>query len=314
VQGTTITDVVDPEKVYDLYRAGATVTWCSLNQIVPELRDFTRVISDATAVRTDSVAFLTPAGRKGYPPHHDPVDLFIVQLEGTKYWTLWNPPATRLGDNEQYTLDSLGEPTIDVLLEPGDVLYLPYGTPHAAEAQDQASLHLSIMMRPRTWKDLLLETVERLVSEGDFEGYPHLGTWRGEGTAADFAERAARLTALDAHAELDRHAHAGRSQPGSSAGTGFRTITDTDVIGPQVLLRRTDVAIDVGATENGRTRLTVGGNRIAVPAALASCLLGLDPAVPFAAAELVPGADPIRSTKAARGLTKLGVLELATAG
>ncbi len=315
VQGTTITDVVDPEKIYDLYKAGATVTWCSLNQIVPEMREFIRVISDHTAVRTDSVAFLTPAGKKGYPPHHDPVDLFIVQLEGTKYWKLWNPPAKRLGDNEQYTLEGLGEPVIDVLMEPGDVLYLPYGTPHAAEAQDKASLHLSIMMRPRMWKDLLVQTVERLVADGEFDEYPHVGAFRDARVAATFAEKAAmladRLRLVGIEAELDRHAHVGRTQPGSSSGDTFATITATEDIGPDVLLRRTAVTIDVGPSKNGRTQLTVGGNKIAVPTALADGLIGLGTTGSITAAMLVPGADAARSTKAARGLTKLGVLEVA---
>ncbi|MFJ9633122.1 aminotransferase class I/II-fold pyridoxal phosphate-dependent enzyme [Streptomyces sp. NPDC101175] len=175
VQGQTITDTVDPEKIYELYRAGATVTWCSLNHIVPEMRDFTRVISEKMAVRTDTVAFLTPSAKKGYPPHHDPVDLFIVQLEGSKHWKLWNPPTPRLGNNAQYTLEGLGEPEIEVSLQPGDVLYLPYGTPHAATAEGSGSLHLSIMMRPRMWRDLLRELVaphDRVLVESP--GHPHL--------------------------------------------------------------------------------------------------------------------------------------------
>ncbi|MGW1889930.1 cupin domain-containing protein [Streptomyces sp. NPDC002004] len=318
VQGQTITDVVDPGKIYELFRAGATVTWCSLNQIVPELRDFTRIISDRMAVRTDSVAFLTPTGKKGYPPHHDPVDLFIVQLEGTKHWKLWNPPAARLGDNAQYTLEGLGEPEIEVSLQPGDVLYLPYGTPHAAVAEGKASLHLSIMMRPRMWRDLLRETVEELVADEVFTEYPHIGEARDVEVGAAFKEKirelTARLESVDSATELDRLADLGRRLEGSSSGTTFQSVADLDDIGPEARLRLGRAPLTFGDDDGGRTQMTVNGHKIAVPTPIAETLAALGPDASIAASHVFPGVDELRSTKAAQGLTRLGVFELVAAG
>ncbi|MEY9966679.1 ribosomal protein L16 Arg81 hydroxylase [Streptacidiphilus sp. MAP12-16] len=318
VQGATVTDAVDPEKIYELFRAGATVTWCSLNQIVPELRDFTRIISDKMAVRTDSVAFLTPSGKKGYPPHHDPVDLFIVQLEGTKHWRLWNPPAQRLGDNGHYTLEGLGEPAIEVSLEPGDVLYLPYGTPHAATAEGQASLHLSIMMRPRMWRDLLQQTFEEVVQDAEFTGYPHIGELRDSSVGSLFKEKilalAARMESVDAEAELDRLAERGRHMDGSSSGNTFQTVARMDGLGPDAQLRRTSAPVVFGPNVDGRTQMTVSGHKIAVPSPVAETLAALGSGMSIAASQVFPGVDAVRSTKAAQGLTRLGVFELAAAG
>ncbi|MGW2722994.1 cupin domain-containing protein [Streptomyces sp. NPDC001492] len=318
VQGQTITDVVDPEKIYELFRAGATVTWCSLNQIDPAMRDFTRLITEKMAVRTDTVAFLTPAGKKGYPPHHDPVDLFIVQLEGTKHWKLWNPPTPRLGDNAQYTLEGLGEPEIEVSLQPGDVLYLPYGTPHAATAEDKASLHLSIMMRPRMWRDLLRETFEDLLTAEVFTAYPHIGELREAHVEAVFKEKiqelVARLESVDTSAELDRLAEIGRHLDGSSKGTTFQNIADTDDIGPDTRLRRGGAALTFGDDEGGRTQLVVKGHKIAVPTPIAETLAALGPDAEIEASHVFPGVDALRSAKAAQGLTRLGVFELAQAG
>ncbi|WP_208621937.1 JmjC domain-containing protein, partial [Streptomyces recifensis] len=205
------------------------------------------LFADTFACPSEVVAFLTPAGKDGYLPHHDPVDLFIVQLEGTKRWKLWDLPAQRDGDNASYTDEELGEPVIEVLLEPGDVLYLPYNTPHAAAAEDQVSLHLSIMMRPRMWKDLLRETFEQAASGPEFNQYPHIGALRDAGTEALFRQKiaalAARMDALDSGAELDRLADLGRTMPGSSHGTTFQTIAETDRITPTVLLRRTATGV-----------------------------------------------------------------------
>lgn len=317
IQGVTITDIVDPERVYALYRAGATITWCSLNQIVPGVRDFTRIVSDKMAVRTDSVAFLTPPGKKGYPPHHDPVDLFIVQLEGTKHWKLWNPQAERLGTSTVYTDESLGEPAIETHLKPGDVLYLPYGTPHAAAAQAQASLHLSIMMRPRRWKDLLVQTFERLVEDAEFYDYPHIGELREADAETIFKEKirslATLLTDVEPAAELDRLADLGRNMAGSSSGQTFQSMRDLEGIGPSVRLRRTKARVEFGQNEKGRVELSVDGNKIAVPVPVAERLAALDADAFTVASEVFPGVDATRSTKAAQGLIRMGVLEVAPA-
>lgn len=315
VQGVNVTDSVVPEKIYELFRAGATVTWSSLNQVVPEMREFSRVIAQKVACRTDTVAFMTPAGRKGYPPHHDPVELFIVQLEGTKAWKLWNPPAVRRGDNASYTLEELGEPAIEVTLEPGDVLYLPYNTPHAAAAEGQVSLHLSVMMRPRMWKDLIRLSVEEAFKDQEFNAYPHIGEYRGAEAGESFKEKlralVARLDSLDADEELDRLADLGRHMEGSSHGTTFQTIAAADGFAENVPLRRTGAAVEFGTSENGRTQMRVNGHKIAVPEPVASTLAALGTGASATAAEIFPGVSAERSTKTAQGLARLGVLELA---
>lgn len=314
VQGVNVTDSVVPEKIYELFRAGATVTWSSLNQVVPEMRDFSRVVAEKVACRTDTVAFMTPAGKKGYPPHHDPVDLFIVQLEGTKRWKLWNPPAVRDGDNASYTLEELGEPAIEVTLEPGDVLYLPYNTPHAAAAEDKVSLHLSVMMRPRMWKDLIRLTVEQVLKDPAFNEFPYVGELRDADTQTAFRQHltslVAELDGLDAGAELDRLADLGRHMEGSSRGNTFQSIAEADNFGTDARLRRTKAPVEFGENENGRTQMTINGHKIAVPAPIAEKLAGLQDGAWATATDIFPGVPPERSTKAAQGLARLGILEL----
>ena len=314
IQGQTVTDIVDPEKLYALYRAGATITWSSINQVTPELRDFTRLISAKMAVRTDTVVFLTPAGKKGYPPHHDPVDLFIVQTEGTKHWKIWNPIGVRQGGNAQYTEADLGEPAIEVSLQPGDVLYLPYNTPHAAAAEGSASVHLSIMMRPRMWKDLLRQTVEELIQDIEFNEYPHIGELRAPAVESTYKDKIAslarRLETVEVSPELDRLAELGRTMDGSSQGTTFQTISEMDAMGPSSQLRRTELPVEFGQNDSGRTQLAVNGNKIMVPTAVAEKLAALEADTTLAASEVFPGVDPARSTKTAQGLTRLGLFEL----
>ena len=90
-------------------------------------------------------AYLTPAGAQGFAVHSDSHDVFVFQTHGTKQW-------------EVHGTDGPGDA---VLLEPGVVAYLPTGTPHAARAQQTASLHVTIGINQLTWRAL----VERVVRD-----------------------------------------------------------------------------------------------------------------------------------------------------
>lgn len=320
VQGTEIPDSVIPERLYDLYRSGATIVWSSLNHIEPRLRSFCGLISDKLGARTDCVAFLTPAGHQGFNPHHDPVDLFIVQTEGTKHWRLWNPQGERSSQIGTYTEEQLGEPAIDVLMEPGDVLYLPYHTPHAAAARDRTSVHLSIMMRPRKWEELLHKTVESLTEGPEFAAFPYIGDSRGASVEEEFkvklAALAAKLGSLDAPTELDRLLDSGRRlEPGRPPRhrpeDTFAHSASLDVLGPEAKLRRTGIPLEFGASDNGRTQLVCKGRTIAVPSAVAEVLAGLEEGASVDAATLFPDLPVERSVKNAQGFARLGVLEVA---
>ena len=312
VQSTTITDTVVPERVYELLRTGATITWNSVNHFHDGLRQLTRMLAAKFAIRSDVVAFLTPAGTQGFTPHHDPVDLFIIQLEGTKHWKLWKPPAVRRGEIQLYKEADLGEPVIEVTLQPGDVLYLPYCTPHVATARGQVSLHLSVMVRPRTWSDLLRLTVDRLVEGEPFWQFPYLNEATADAQAKVLADRAAllarRLRETDPAAELRRLIADGQQSPGSSQGGAFQEIAVVDSITPATRLRRTGLEISFLATADGKTRTKVNGHTVAIPEPVAATLQHIGSCGDIAAGELFPVAGEQRSASAAQALTRLGIL------
>jgi len=96
----------------------------------------------------------------------------VIQLEGTKHWQVWaTPESRRLGVDRDYTLAELGKPLLDVSLRPGDVLYVPYGTPHVAAAEEQVSLHVTVVALARTWAQLLLPILEQVL-DGHEEFWP----------------------------------------------------------------------------------------------------------------------------------------------
>jgi hypothetical protein len=59
------------------------------------------------------------------------------------------------------TFDELGAPAMDFTLSAGDCLYLPRGFPHAAEAVDVASSHLTVGVMALTWHQVLRAALDR---------------------------------------------------------------------------------------------------------------------------------------------------------
>ncbi|MFF2409966.1 JmjC domain-containing protein [Streptomyces sp. NPDC058092] len=226
IQGIDVPNVVMPERVHSLFRDGATVTWHSINQHAPHMRALARNLSSRFGTRSDITAFLTPPRQQGFEPHHDPVDVFALQLAGTKRWRVWEPIRERKADIGHYRLEDLGEPRLEVTLCPGDVLYVPFNTPHMAVSEDQISLHLSVMIQPLMWQDLMLRTVERLVRGDEFE--PARG--EGELQVAGRLERLAScLLDVDVAAELTRQQTLGERAEGSRNGRGFQSQAVGDV-------------------------------------------------------------------------------------
>src|SRR5262249_41591036 len=149
-------------------------------------------------------------------------------------------------------------------------------TPHAAAAEGQVSLHLSIMMRPRMWKDLLRLSVEEALKDVEFNEYPYVGELRDRSVEDEFRSKVKalhdRLASLDAGAELDRLADVGRHLEGSSAGDTFQKIAATDGLTPEVHVRLSNAVVTFGSDSDGRTPMTVNGHKIAVPSPVAATL------------------------------------------
>jgi hypothetical protein len=315
VQGEYVTDRIVPERVVAHFRAGATLTWNSMNHHRPGLRALAAELSTMFATRCEIIAFLTAAGRRGLAPHYDPVDVFVVQLEGTKSWRVWPVPAQRRGDDAgNLDENQLGTPAIEATLRPGDVLYIPYNCAHVATAGDQVSLHLSVTVAPRRWSRLLQQVVEHLVNEDPgFWGNPWL---RGEDgparLSAMLATLSQRLAGIDASAEIHRLAEDGIPSEGVEVMHGLLDIAAADGIDEDSLLvRAPSVTVDVVGRAEGKVRASIGGAVYTLPTRVIDVLDTLAEGQSLPARTLLAGASADLSTRTARTLVRIGVLRVA---
>lgn len=115
--------------------------------------------------------YVTAKGRAtSAPPHTDKQDVFVLQSGGAKRWRVFTPPPpdkkphadplARGKAHDALRLDELAAPLLDVVLRPGDMLYVPAGFPHttdtvhtaaAGAAADDDSIHLTIGLDTHIW-------------------------------------------------------------------------------------------------------------------------------------------------------------------
>ncbi len=170
--GAEIGDQVIDDKVMRLYADGATLVLQGLHRIWPPLIEFTRRLGGELRQPLQVNAYLTPAGNRGFATHYDTHDVFVLQVDGTKRWRIHEPvlpdPLERQawGDRkDEVSATADGPPALDVVLSPGDALYLPRGWLHAAEAQGERSLHLTIGVRAFTRYALVEELLALAVGD-----------------------------------------------------------------------------------------------------------------------------------------------------
>ena len=115
---------------------------------------------------------------QAFQTHFDLHDVFAVQMEGEKTWRIYEAradapiaPVPPGDEGEQFLTATRGRVLAEVVMRPGDVLYLPRGQYHDALTGAQASLHVTFGVAPLTGLALfkLLEKV--LATESGFRAY-----------------------------------------------------------------------------------------------------------------------------------------------
>jgi bifunctional lysine-specific demethylase and histidyl-hydroxylase NO66 len=168
--GAEIGDQVRDDAVAAAFAGGATVVLQALHRLWPPVIDFVARLAAELGHPVQANAYVTPPSSRGFSAHFDVHDVFVLQLAGRKHWQVhapvhpdplrdqpWNSYATQVASRAQ------DEPAIDVVLEPGDVMYLPRGWIHAATALGGVSAHLTLGVHVVT-RYALVEALAALVS------------------------------------------------------------------------------------------------------------------------------------------------------
>ena len=152
----------------DSFSDGYTLILNGTDHLSKEIARIARSIEEETNSKVAANAFMTPANSRGFMPHFDTHDVFILQLEGRKHWSLYDQREVLPLDRQIYLVnqESVNAPKLEYTLEAGDLLYIPRGMLHGPYTTDQPSLHLTMGYRPLRWRDYLMAMVD-IISEND---------------------------------------------------------------------------------------------------------------------------------------------------
>ncbi|WP_417655769.1 cupin domain-containing protein [Pseudidiomarina aestuarii] len=129
--------------------SGWTLLVQSVNEWFPAVQSLLQPFRFLPDWRTDDVMVSFATEHGGVGPHLDQYDVFIIQGTGTRHWRV-GERVTAAAENcphpdlKQLQTDFVA--TIDAVLTPGDMLYIPAGCPHEGIALEP-SLNYSIGFR-----------------------------------------------------------------------------------------------------------------------------------------------------------------------
>ncbi len=162
----------NPRDARKLYGNGMGLLFNNVQNISPELAEWLVAIRHELGLPTSTHArcmiYATPDG-KGTAPHFDQNVNFVLQLHGTKTWSI-APNSSVQNPTQRHTLGQPIDPELasylhdefprsmpdgaqQVILKPGSLLFVPRGYWHTTAASGEA-LALNFTFNQPTWIDL----------------------------------------------------------------------------------------------------------------------------------------------------------------
>jgi bifunctional lysine-specific demethylase and histidyl-hydroxylase NO66 len=148
---------------------GYTIVLDSIERFVRPIASLSHSIEVELNFGTQVNAYVTPPESQGFVAHYDEHDVLILQIRGSKIWHLYDDadvPPHEMRRQEPVAMAGLPPPT-DVHMEAGDVLYLPRGRVHAAEATSEPSIHLTVGVHAPTLLTLVIRALYSLSYSDD---------------------------------------------------------------------------------------------------------------------------------------------------
>lgn len=145
-------------------REGYTLVVNEANQISEELADALACFQERFLFPCGVNIYATPAKSRGFLAHYDPHDVIIFQMTGSKKWKIFTPNLNLPLKWEVFPTNITGSiPWAEIVLNPGDCLYLPRGWIHEAVSLDATSVHATYAIHGITYADLILNALVGMI-------------------------------------------------------------------------------------------------------------------------------------------------------
>ena len=192
-----------PAKIEVLLASGASLIADEVRDLTPDIQRLSDALGQEFAALTGANAYCSFGGVQGFGTHYDLHDVFAIHCEGEKVWRLYRnrapdpvaPPPD--ADPRAYYAATRGPLVREVVMRPGDVLYLPRGWYHDALATEGASLHLTLSVTPLYGRILFSLLEQAAMQDPAFRVWlPPSQADEGRALSAHLATLAERLAAI----------------------------------------------------------------------------------------------------------------------
>lgn len=167
--------LIDVDRVYAQYQAGASLVLQLMRSSISSVTVFANKLQAEMRSNVETTIYVTPPGEQGFTTHYDTHSVIILQIAGQKRWRLYDftrrlPLLTDTFDKVSY---SATPPVADIVLHPGDTLYVPRGLAHDATSMpDTKSVHVTVGLFPTMWRDLFETHLRALDDQVAFRHSP----------------------------------------------------------------------------------------------------------------------------------------------
>ena len=166
-----------PARVNVFLAMGASLVANFVEDIHEDVRAVTSMLGERFAAVAGANAYCSFAGIQAFATHCDLHEVFALQCEGEKLWTIYEncaaaPVESLDSDDAQAIIDrSKGKVLLQARMRPGDLLYIPRGYYHDALATSDSSLHLTFSVTPLTARAVFKTLEEAAIQDRDFREY-----------------------------------------------------------------------------------------------------------------------------------------------
>lgn len=189
---------VDPVRLAGLFSEGWTIALNNMQDYLPSLGQLCAAAEAEFSAPFQTNLYLTPPDAQGFKPHWDTHDVFVLQIHGSKNWTLYDTQIELplVGQTFDEHKPEPGPVSAEFTLHAGDLLYCPRGLMHAAHASADTSLHITFGLMGTTWAELLVEAISKTaLTEPSLRHNLPFGFARSEYNRQEAADAFARMAA-----------------------------------------------------------------------------------------------------------------------
>ena len=141
----------------------ASISMDSVQNVLPEISDFLSNIDREIGCKTDTNIRISPANSPPFLEKYNTWDQFVLQIHGKKHWRIYeNLIELPLGfqRNIAFQLSEL-KCLHDVILESGDLIYIPRGFVYRSFNSEEPSVELNVLCSNITWTNLLINHIRQ---------------------------------------------------------------------------------------------------------------------------------------------------------